>query len=139
MLGDHPDRPHYIQTLPRRGYRLLVEPVAGAAEASGPSPEPRGDKPSLADAVKRSGVVETGLACLISGWLVIQVADATFEQLMVLVIVGFPLALLMAWLMDILGRRSGEWRGPPRPALNVAGRTATCIGGAMARCVLAAA
>lgn len=142
VLNDHPERPHYIQTLPRRGYRLLVEPVAGAAEASRPAPQVRIDKPTLADAVKRSGVVETGVAYLISGWLVIQVADATFEQLMVpprfgtlvtvLVIAGFPLALLLAWLMNVLGRRSGERRRARRPALNVAGRTATCVGGAMA-------
>ena len=141
-LDDHPDRPHYIQTLPRRGYRLLVEPVAGAGDAPGLSPASRGGKRGFADAVKRSGVVETGLAYLISGWLVIQVADATFEQLMVpprfgtlvtvLVIAGFPVALLLAWLIAVLGRRSGEGRRGPRPTLNVAGRTATCVGGAMA-------
>jgi tetratricopeptide (TPR) repeat protein/TolB-like protein/DNA-binding winged helix-turn-helix (wHTH) protein len=141
VLDDHPDRPRYIQTLPRQGYRLLVEPVTEAAEAPG-APAPRGDKTGFADAVKRSGVVETGLAYLITGWLVIQVADATFEQLgvpprfgtlvTVLVIAGFPLAVLIAWLLDVLGRRSGERRRRRRPALNVAGRTAMCIGAAMA-------
>jgi tetratricopeptide (TPR) repeat protein/TolB-like protein/DNA-binding winged helix-turn-helix (wHTH) protein len=141
VLDDHPDRPRFVQTLPRQGYRLLVEPVTGAAEAPG-APEPGGGKAGFADAVKRSGVVETGLAYLITGWLVIQVADATFEQLgvpprfgtlvTVLVIAGFPLAVLIAWLLDVLGRRPGERRRRRRPALNVAGRTAMCIGAAMA-------
>lgn len=141
VLDDHPDRPRYIQTLPRQGYRLLLEPVASAAEEPA-APDAGGGTAGFAEAVKRSGVVETGLAYLITGWLVIQVADATFEQLgvpprfgtlvTVLVIVGFPLAVLIAWLMDVLGRRSGERRRRPRPALNVAGRTAMCIGAGMA-------
>ncbi len=139
VLDDHPDRPRYIQTVPRQGYRLLVEPVAGPAAPPAGLPGPDGGRATFADAVKRSGVVETGLAYLVFGWLVIQVADATFEQLMVppwvgtfvtvLVIAGFPLAVLIAWLLDAFGRTR---RRGPRAALNTAGRTALCIGSAMA-------
>lgn len=138
-LDDHAERPRYIQTVPRQGYRLLVEPVAGSPALPPATPEPDGGRASFAAVVKRSGVVETGLAYLVFGWLVIQVADATFEQLMVppwfgtfvtiLVIAGFPLALLIAWLLDAFGRTA---RRSSRPALNTAGRTAVCIGSAMA-------
>ena len=139
VLDDDPGQPSYIETLPRRGYRLLLEPVAGIAE---PVPGAQaGGGAAFAAALQQSGVVETGLAYLVTGWLIIQVADATFEQLMVppwfgtfvtvLVITGFPLALAIAWLLDVLSRRRHGRRRRARPALNVAGRTATCIGGAL--------
>lgn len=48
VLGDDSDAPRYIETLPRRGYRLLV-PVAVAAEPDAPAIEPS-EAPSTARA-----------------------------------------------------------------------------------------
>ena len=107
-LDDHPDNPHYIQTLPRRGYRLLVEPLleqpAETAEI-----EPSGVWESLL----RHGVVQASAAYLIVGWLLIQVADTTFVDLGLpvwskafvtfTVIAGFPLLLLLTWCFDFIG------------------------------------
>jgi hypothetical protein len=57
----------------------------------------------------------------IVGWVLIQVADASFANLnlpdwtitliIVLVIGGFPLAVILAWAYDITPDR-----GPPEPA-----------------------
>lgn len=39
-LGDRPDSPRFIQTLPRRGYRFLVEVHANGWDKGMPAPEP---------------------------------------------------------------------------------------------------
>ena len=122
-LGDDTSRPQFIETVPRSGYRLLVEPRL-AAEPERPT------RQGLFEELKRRGVLETALAYLVLGWLLIQVADVTFEQLSLpasaavfvtyLVIVGFPIALLLAWFIEltdkgvILDRDPGA--RPERPA-----------------------
>ena len=39
-LGDSPDSPRFIQTLPRRGYRFLPEVHASGRNPGGPAPDP---------------------------------------------------------------------------------------------------
>src|SRR5580658_7026536 len=39
LLGDNPDEPQFIETIPKRGYRFLA-PVANAAGSSAGSPTP---------------------------------------------------------------------------------------------------
>ena len=148
-LEDHRENPQYIQTLPKRGYRLLVEPlplaeaIAGAAESPEVSPD-AGANTDFFNELKRRGVVQTGLTYVVLGWLVLQVGDVTFDQLMlprwlgtfvtVLVIAGFPIALLLAWFIDIvhgravIDRRPGP--GPGRSA-RVFSRPYTAILGAL--------
>ncbi len=114
-LNDNKDDPAFIQTLPRRGYRLLVTPspadgdtgtvVLGAKDSMSP------DELGLFENLKQRGVLETGIAYLILGWLLIQVADIVFSQLLlpqwagtfvtVLVIAGFPIALILSWFLEI--------------------------------------
>ena len=114
-LNDNKDDPEFIQTLPRRGYRLLVTPSAADGDTgtivlgsgNGASPDEFG----LFENLKQRGVLETGLAYLILGWLLIQVADIVFDQLLlprwagtfvtVLVIAGFPIALALSWFLEI--------------------------------------
>lgn len=71
VLGDSAEQPHYIETLPRRGYRLIArvengEPSVSAAAAQQPAP----DAPVMAtprSRHNRRGVVALGVAaaCLI--------------------------------------------------------------------------
>lgn len=114
-LGDQKNNPAFIQTLPRRGYRLLVTPRAADGDTgtvvlgarNNISPEEIG----LFENLKQRGVIETGLAYLVLGWLLIQVADIVFDQLhlpewlgtfvTVLVIAGFPIALVLSWFLEI--------------------------------------
>jgi TolB-like protein/Tfp pilus assembly protein PilF/DNA-binding winged helix-turn-helix (wHTH) protein len=108
-LSDHPHASRYIQTVPRQGYRLLVAPVPGPAQND--EAAPAGGRISFLGELKRRGVIETGVAYLVLGWLLIQVADATFEHLPLpasaamfityLVIVGFPFALGLAWFLEV--------------------------------------
>jgi tetratricopeptide (TPR) repeat protein len=142
-LGDSTRAPRYIETLPGQGYRLLVEPAPCAT----PPPEPEAARARAAsgrtgwlDALRRGGAAETGIAYLVLGWLVIQVADATFEPLRlspwlgtyvtVLVIVGFPLALAFAALIEIWQARSAAPRARGR-GRNFLDRTAISVVGAL--------
>jgi tetratricopeptide (TPR) repeat protein/TolB-like protein/DNA-binding winged helix-turn-helix (wHTH) protein len=113
-LDDHPDVPHFIQTLRRRGYRLAVSPVPlaentdsivlGAGNSLGASDF------GLIENLQRRGVFETALAYLIVGWLLIQIADIVFAQLhlpewtatfvTVFVIAGFPIAVILSWFLE---------------------------------------
>ena len=114
-LSDHPDDPEFIQTLPKRGYRLIVAPVVvdaftdtiGIANDRGNTIVDIG----LFENLKRRGVFETAITYAVVGWLLIQVADVVFEQLglpgwtgtfvTVLVIAGFPIAIVLSWFLEI--------------------------------------
>jgi tetratricopeptide (TPR) repeat protein/TolB-like protein len=119
-LGDHREDPEFIQTLPKRGYRLLVQPVPASGDTAtivlgarnSVSPEDLG----LFENLKQRGVLETALAYLILGWLLIQVADIVFGQLLlpqwvgtfvtVLVIAGFPIAIILSWFLEFRDGRA---------------------------------
>ncbi|HEX9206883.1 MAG TPA: hypothetical protein VF851_01520 [Steroidobacteraceae bacterium] len=74
--------------------------------------------------LRRRKVVRVALAYLVGAWLLIQVADATFEPLglppyalklvIVAVALGFPLACVLAWAFDVTPE--GIERTPPLPA-----------------------
>ncbi|HEX7061794.1 MAG TPA: tetratricopeptide repeat protein [Woeseiaceae bacterium] len=141
-LGDRSHAPRFIETVPGRGYRLLVEPsVADApAEAAPGSLSPAPTRfAALVSALKRGGVAETGFAYIVFGWLAIQVADATFEPLRVplwfntyltvLIIAGLPVALVLAALVEMSrARRAGRRPGPARAFVD---RTVIAVGGAL--------
>ena len=119
-LDDQVDDPVFIQTVPRRGYRLVVEPTPAILDESsivigaqgGVSVEDIG----LFESLQRRGVLETALAYLILGWLLIQVADIVFDQLhlpqwaatfvTMLVIAGFPIAIVLSWFLEFRDGRA---------------------------------
>jgi tetratricopeptide (TPR) repeat protein/TolB-like protein len=145
-LGDDPSHPRFIETAPRRGYRLLIEPTPSTRERSSPygagAPAvPR--KLGFADELQRRGVIETAIAYAVPGWLVIQFADATFEKLALpawssvfvtyLVIVGFPIALVLSWFLEITAKGVVLDVDPDaRPARRSFGKTYKAILGALA-------
>jgi tetratricopeptide (TPR) repeat protein/DNA-binding winged helix-turn-helix (wHTH) protein len=112
VFDDHLDDPKYIQTLPKRGYRLLQDPrfAEEAVGRTGPA-QASSDMIGVFGELARRGVIETGVAYLLVGWLLIQFADITFDHLGLphwaapfvtfLVIGGFPIALLLAWFIEI--------------------------------------
>lgn len=111
-LGDNAEDPSLIQTIPRRGYRLIEEPrFAGAAEREEIYEAKNSDSDEgLIMALMRRGVMPAGLAYLVVGWLLIQIADATSATLGLppwalpfvtyATIVGFPVCLILAWLLE---------------------------------------
>jgi tetratricopeptide (TPR) repeat protein/TolB-like protein/DNA-binding winged helix-turn-helix (wHTH) protein len=113
-LDDHADHPEYVQTLPKNGYRLIIQPVLKSEHAASHTPVRQGGSRmheiGLLDNLKRRGVLETALAYLVLGWLIIQVVDVLFNQLHLpgwagtfvttLVIAGFPIAIVLSWFLE---------------------------------------
>ena len=124
-LNNHHDDPQFIQTLPKRGFRLLVEPALPQADEQSDSQSAldsdHSDNAGLWQLMLRHGVVQAGAAYLVVGWLLIQVADATFseiglpdwsQQLITFVVIwGFPLLLLLAWFLEFSKGRIERDRG----------------------------
>ncbi|HSQ68885.1 MAG TPA: tetratricopeptide repeat protein [Steroidobacteraceae bacterium] len=76
--------------------------------------------------LRRRKVIRVAAVYLVAGWLLIQVADATFDPLqlpdwalklvIVLVVLGFPFACILAWAFDVTPR--GLERTAPAAALD---------------------
>jgi TolB-like protein/Flp pilus assembly protein TadD/DNA-binding winged helix-turn-helix (wHTH) protein len=126
QLGDHRELPTYIQTLPKRGYRLVAK-VSDLSEVD-PSANVR-DRPtfptlgqqfastspgSLGEFIqdlKRRRIFRVALIYLICAWFVVQVSEATFPALLIplwgqtlvvaVTIIGFPIAMILAWAFQI--------------------------------------
>ena len=114
ILGDHREHPQYIQTIPKRGYRLVapVRPLPDATPDPAPAPARVGRTPGGFFAeLQRRRVFRVGAAYAIAAWLLIQVAEATFAPLglpvwsqtlvIALALLGLPLALIMAWVLEL--------------------------------------
>ncbi len=151
-LEDSPDDPQFIQTLPTRGYRLIVEPVPQSALASSAALKSSGrvkvEDLGLFENLKRRGVLETAIAYLIVGWLIIQVADIVFDQLLlppwagtfvtVLVIAGFPIAIALSWFLEFRdGRAVLDDLSPKDARRRQFSRTYLSVIGAMAIAAIA--
>jgi tetratricopeptide (TPR) repeat protein/DNA-binding winged helix-turn-helix (wHTH) protein len=145
-LHDDPGNPRYIQTLPRRGYRLIPEPrfpdeqapsnVIGASNGTNVSDL------NFIQNLQQRGVLEAALAYLVLGWLLIQVADVVFGQLYLprwagtfvtfLVLSGFPVVLVLSWFLEYRDGKAVVDTGPhvrnPRQRF---GRTYLSVVGAL--------
>jgi tetratricopeptide (TPR) repeat protein/TolB-like protein/DNA-binding winged helix-turn-helix (wHTH) protein len=115
---DHADNPSLIQTVPRRGYRLLQkprpidegEPVSDTGVFQVP------DDGSFLGNLMRRGVVQAAAAYMVFSWLLIQVADAVTPTLNLpawfpvmvtyAAIGGFPIVLILACLLE---QSDGRW------------------------------
>lgn len=118
QLGDHADNPHYIQTVPRRGYRLLasVSPLQGdeqtqsSAMTSANSALPATFAKFVTE-LRRRRVIRVCLVYMVASWVIIQVAQTTFPALLVpdwavsfvvaLCVLGFPVAIILAWAYQV--------------------------------------
>jgi tetratricopeptide (TPR) repeat protein/DNA-binding winged helix-turn-helix (wHTH) protein len=109
-LGDNRTQPHFVQTVPRRGYRLLVAPRREASLQDYHTPVTPGRTLPVFSTLMRHGVIQSVVAYLIFGWLLIQIADATFFNLGLpdwaepfitfAVIGGLPIVALLAWFLE---------------------------------------
>ena len=145
-LHDHHDDPKFVQTLPKRGYRLLVTPVAADGATGtivlGATNSVGAHELGLFENLKQRGVLETGLAYLILGWLLIQIADIVFAQLFVpqwvgtfvtvFVIAGFPIAIALSWFLEFRDGRAVVQKLTPQDARKKRfGRTYMSVIGAL--------
>ncbi len=110
-LDDHPDRPRYIQTIPKRGYRLVADVDMGnnsdeTIDISGGGPMSR----LWADLQNRR-VFRVVFGYGVVAWILLQVADITFGALNVpdwaltfatiLFVLGFPIAAILGWTLQV--------------------------------------
>lgn len=121
-LDDPEEESIYLETLPQSVFRMQVQPTL---PASGPDGRPATadgmgsgpvSKPGLLENLKQRGVLETALAYLVVGWLIVQVVDVLFDQLhlpawagtfvTVGVIAGFPIAIVLSWFLELRGGRA---------------------------------
>lgn len=118
-FDDHHDDPWLIQTLPKRGYRLICAPELESQEV--PPEVDKNPKRNWWDRLLRHGVVQAAAAYLVAGWLLVQVADTTFDKIPLppwsekfvtfMVIFGFPLVILIAWSFEFVKGRVHTDRG----------------------------
>jgi tetratricopeptide (TPR) repeat protein/DNA-binding winged helix-turn-helix (wHTH) protein len=116
--NDHANSPSLIQTVPRRGYRLLQQPrpIDEPEPASETGVFQAPDDGSFIGKLMRRGVVQAGAAYLVFSWLLIQVADIVTPTLnlpawvptlvTVAAIGGFPIVLVLAWMLE---QSDGRW------------------------------
>ena len=112
-LQDDAKRPRYIETVRKRGYRLLA-PVEYLGEADS---QPAIDQPppvqstSLLAELQRRDVFRVALAYLAAAWLLLQVLDLVLDAVsapewvmqvfLLFVAIGFPIALALAWIYEL--------------------------------------
>lgn len=90
--------------------------MTGKSPDNDSDPTPTAPKSDLAEFIaelQRRRVIRVGLVYLVAAWLIIQVAQATFPALLlpdwsvtlvvVLVVFGFPVALILAWAYQLEG------------------------------------
>nr|WP_255654535.1 tetratricopeptide repeat protein [Alishewanella maricola] len=125
VLGDHKECPVFIQTLPRRGYRLLT-PLQSQPTPSVANAPPLIERRSQTVVVNRhwswlmslfrgSRLFSVSVAFLVSVWLFIQVMAITFPLMnisatgmkltLLVLLVGFPVVLLITWVGDLRERK----------------------------------
>lgn len=126
-LGDNTDHPVFIQTVPKRGYRLLVEPRLLTREDKQESTTGKSGRKSLIGNLMDRGVIQAGAVFVVVGWVLIQVADAVVPILGLpawtrpfvtyVVIGGFPVVILLAWFFEYAEGRFYLDRGRDSPTI----------------------
>jgi TolB-like protein/Flp pilus assembly protein TadD/DNA-binding winged helix-turn-helix (wHTH) protein len=123
-LDDHHDSVQYIQTVPKRGYRLVATvefadsgSLAPAAEVTeGVTSQAANGDPSNIFArfwadLKRRNVVRVSIAYIVVAWVLLQVGETVFEALrlpewsltllLAMLVIGFPVAVILAWIFQV--------------------------------------
>jgi hypothetical protein len=83
------------------------------------------DKPGFLEELKRRHVWRVAVAYAVAGWLLVQIAtqvfpifhmpDWTAQIVVLLVVLGFPLAVIFAWVFEITPTASAAPNPPIRP------------------------
>ena len=87
------------------------------------------EKPSFFAELKRRNVYKVAIAYAVVGWLLVQVATQVFPFLeipnwvvrlvILLVAIGFPIALVIAWAFELDARRNQANRRCRRVRVNI--------------------
>ena len=124
-LADDAHEPRFVQTLPKRGYRLLIAPrpldVSGETEPSSDPGLPLAESGSGTARATRGHVLRVAAVYGALAWLLVQVAETVFPALglpdwtltfvLALLVLGFPLALVLGWATSSPGEPGVRNRG----------------------------
>ena len=126
-LGDQRDGPGYIKTIPKRGYQLLADvSELTVTDLIMDSPQPRNN--NLFWQVTRQRVLWVGAIYALLAWVFVQVArfadarataelvppDWLMPALVIIVLLGFPIAVFYAWVRQLKFDAKGELRDDDR-------------------------
>jgi TolB-like protein/DNA-binding winged helix-turn-helix (wHTH) protein/tetratricopeptide (TPR) repeat protein len=111
-LDDHHDDPRYIQTVQKRGYRLVAHVVRKGEPPRAPDPGAEAPAtPSFLHELSRRRVIRVAIAYAVVAWIVTEVASTVFPGLrlpdwtvtlvIILAILGFPVAVILAWAFQL--------------------------------------
>lgn len=112
-LDDHTDSVRYIQTIPKRGYRLVADVVVSGADPRTEPVESAGDAEASGfwHELKRRDVMRTSFAYAAIAWLVIEVVSViapifglppwTLRILVVMAVIGFPIVVALSWAVQM--------------------------------------
>lgn len=106
VFRDHSESPEYIETIPRRGYRLIAPVVTEETDESVSDQK----ETTLWQEIQRRKVIRVAIAYAGIAWLLIQFADTVFpfvgisrdstSLVVALIILGFPVAIVAAWMIE---------------------------------------
>ena len=119
-FGDKPDNPNFLQTVPKRGYRLIASIGDLSIDDIGDGDGPAVDTTTgffdrqLRD-LRRRKVLQTVVGYPVLAWVLIQIVDIIWEYLLqplgapawlvpsfvVLLALGYPIAVFLSWAVDL--------------------------------------
>jgi TolB-like protein/tetratricopeptide (TPR) repeat protein/DNA-binding winged helix-turn-helix (wHTH) protein len=145
LFGDKPRHPHYIASIGNDAYALIAhfERVAPATDVLATGHTARstvgGRVQHLLVELRRRNVIKVTVSYMIGMWVMLQVAEVTFEPLQfpawwmtaltILAVIGLPIVVVLAWSYEITPQGivldpgvdgTGLMRRLPRPRQSIA-------------------
>ncbi len=123
VLDDHKECPTYIQTIPRRGYRMLVPTVAKASKSLWPFPANQIEQTNGSDKkwklsfslLKSSRLINASAAYLVVSWVLLQVFSIVLpifdvptwggKVAALALVIGFPIVISFQWFKEFKVRK----------------------------------
>ena len=123
VLDDHKECPTYIQTIPRKGYRMLLPTVAKSVNTIWPFPADHldqiGDREKKwklsFSLLKSSRLINASAAYLVVSWVLLQVFSIVLpifdvptwggKVAALCLVVGFPIVISFQWFKEFKARR----------------------------------
>ena len=133
VLDDHKECPTYIQTIPRKGYRMLLPTIAKSANSIWPFPADQAGQITGLDKkwklsfslLKSSRLINASAAYLVVSWVLLQVFSIILpifdgptwggKVAALCLVVGFPIVISFQWLKEFKIRKKFNHENSKKP------------------------
>lgn len=133
VLDDHKECPTYIQTIPRKGYRMLLPTIAKSANSIWPFPADQAGQITGLDKkwklsfslLKSSRLINASAAYLVVSWVLLQVFSIILpifdvptwggKVAALCLVVGFPIVISFQWLKEFKIRKKFNYENSKKP------------------------